>query len=102
MAAGNARNSKLLNYKAVLIARFLILSSMIYRTAGSNPALTANGSPNPINNDLLGQGIEAGVGAGPLGVSVTKPVGSNYLMFTIPFGVGLDFGLTNWNVETYK
>jgi hypothetical protein len=43
MAAGNARNSKLLNYKAVLIARFLILSSMIYRTAGSNPALTGGG-----------------------------------------------------------
>ena len=61
-----------------------------------------NGSPNPINNDLIGQGIEAGVGVGPLGVSVSKPLGSNYLMITIPFGVGLDFGLTNWNVETYK
>jgi RHS repeat-associated protein len=60
-----------------------------------------NGSPNPLNTDLLGRGIEAGVGAGPLGMSVTKPEGSNYLMFTIPFGNGIDFGLTNWMVETY-
>ncbi|MGY6561483.1 MAG: RHS repeat domain-containing protein [Luteibaculaceae bacterium] len=60
-------------------------------------------NPNPLNNQMVGEGREFGAGSGPFGYSKTSDTGGKYNQHTIPIlGLGIDFGVTRWKVKTEK
>ena len=100
MAAGNARNSILLNYRVDLLYDLTEFNLLFSGTAGSNPALTAPVVPVQLGHRRFASGIKLGSNTGFFLVPKGARIRARFPVQTRCASAGSIYGVFSWGQKS--